>query len=59
MNAKKITFIEKWNACDFRRVDHVRTVTVYKTWKNGGLLYGYLDRFNVISISIEDILEIS
>ena len=59
MNAKKITFIEKGNACNFRRVDSIRTVTVYKTWKSGGLLYGYLDRFNVISISIEDILDIS
>ena len=54
----KITFIVKGTPIDFKRIDHERTVTIYKSYKSGNILYGYIDRFNIISISIEDILKI-
>lgn len=56
---KKITYVEKGRPFDFRRIDHVRTVVLLKTWVVGGLLYGYRDRFNVCSIALEDIKEIT
>ena len=53
----KVTYIEKGRPFDFKRIDTVRTVYLERTWKSGGLLYGYTDRFNVMSIAIEDIVE--
>ena len=52
----KVTYIEKGEVFDFKRVDRVVTVNVFRCWRVGGLLYGYLDRFNITSIPIEDIL---
>lgn len=42
----------------FTYLDNTVTVRLFKTWTVGGLLYGYTDRFNVIAISKEDILEV-
>lgn len=55
--AYKITYLEKGIPHDFKRIDTVRKVTLYKTWTVGGLLYGYKDQFNVVSIAKEDIIE--
>lgn len=55
----RITYLVRGFEHDFKRIgDHTETVVLYKTWKTGGLLYGYRDRFNVMSIAIEDIIEI-
>ena len=54
----RITYIEKGKEFDFKRIDHVRTVNVGRTWETGGLLYGYVDRFNVVVIAKEDIISI-
>lgn len=55
----RITYLEKGIESGFKRIgDKLVTVVLYKTWKTGGLLYGYRDRFNVMSIAIEDIIEI-
>ena len=55
----KVTYIEKGIESNFKRIgDHEVTVYLYKSWKSGGLLYGYVDRFNVVSIAIEDIVSI-
>ena len=54
----RITYIEKGQPFDFKRIDHVRTVNVGRTFETGGLLYGYLDRFNVVVIAKEDIISI-
>lgn len=54
----KITYIEKGVPFDFKRIDSVKTVNVSRTWKSGGLLYGYKDRYNVVAIATEDILKI-
>ena len=53
-----VRYIEKGTPANYRRVDRERTVTIYRTWKTGGLLYGYVDRFNVVCIALEDIVEI-
>ena len=54
----KVTYIEKGIPFDFKRIDHERTVYLYRSWRSGGLLYGYVNQFNVISICIEDIINI-
>ena len=55
----KVTYIEKGKENNFMRFgDHVVTVYLVKAWKSGGLLYGYRDRFNVVSIALEDIISI-
>ena len=53
-----ITYLEKGTEHDFKRIDTERKVKLYRTWKNGGLLYGYKDRFNVACIPLEDIISI-
>ena len=55
---KKITFLERGFVSDFKRIgDHARTVIIDRCFISGGLLYGYIDRFNIISIPLEDIKE--
>lgn len=41
----------------YKCIDHITTVELYKPWRSGSLLYGYVDRFNVKVIAFEDILE--
>ena len=53
----KITYIEKGIPRDFKRIDTIRKVTLHECFEHGGLLYGYRDRFNVMSIAMEDIVE--
>ena len=52
----KITYIDKGPVFDFKRIDTVKTITLYKTWKSSGLLYGYKDRFNIVCLAMEDII---
>lgn len=52
-----VTYTEKGKEFDFRRVDRVRVVRLLRWWRSGGLLYGYIDRFNVVSIAVEDIIK--
>lgn len=54
----KITYIEKGQVHDFKRIDRIRTVTLYRTFESGGLLYGYKNPFNIVCIAKEDIIEI-
>lgn len=54
----KVTYLEKGQPFDFKRVDRVCTVVLSRTWRSGGLLYGYVDRYNVRAISVEDIISI-
>ena len=55
--------VEYWRkgcAYDFKRFgDCVRRVFLLRWWRSGGLLYGYVDRFNVVSIAIDDIISVS
>lgn len=54
----KVTYLEKGIPFDFKRIDREKTVFLHRSWRSGGLLYGYVDRFNVVSICIEDIISI-
>ena len=47
------TFIDR-----FRCIDRENKITLFRTWESGGLLYGYKDRFNVVTIAKEDIISI-
>lgn len=56
---KEVTYIAKGSEHNYTRCgDHLERVTLWKTWKVGGLLYGYRDRFNVVAIPQEDIVSI-
>lgn len=53
----KITYLVKGVPHNYIRIDHgTRTITLRRSWRSGGLLYGYVDRFNVVSIALEDIV---
>lgn len=54
----KVTYLEKGVPLDYKRIDHERTVYLYRSWRSGGLLYGYVNQFNVVVIAIEDIISI-
>lgn len=52
----KITYLVRGREFDFKRIgDHNETITLFRCWVSGGLLYGYRDRYNVVSIPVEDI----
>lgn len=42
----------------YKATDTPRTVNLLKAWFNGGILYGYLDRYNVVAIEKDMIAEI-
>lgn len=54
----KVTYIEKGVPFDYKRIDRIRTVYLKSSWRVGGLLYGYIDKFNIVAIAIEDIISI-
>lgn len=54
----KVTFKEYTYIGRYKRIERKRTVHIERSFRSGGLLYGYTDRFNVISIPIEDITNI-
>ena len=41
----------------FKCIETIKTCYLYKSWTNGGLLYGYVDRFQIKTFAIEDIIE--
>lgn len=56
---KEVAYIAKGSEHNFTRCgDHLERVTLCRTWEAGGLLYGYRDRFNIVSIPLEDIVSI-
>jgi hypothetical protein len=54
----KVTYLEKGVPFDYKRIDHERTVYLYRSWRSGGLLYGYVDRFNIVTIELDSIINI-
>lgn len=42
----------------FRCIDHIRTIRAIKYFRQGELLYCYRDRYNIITIAINDIISI-
>lgn len=56
----KIKYIVRGREFDFKRVgDYTAEITLFKCWECGGLLYGYRDRFNIVSICKSDIISIN
>lgn len=55
----RITYLSRGNEFDYKRIgDTLKTIVLFRCWRSGGLLYGYKDRFNVVTIPIEDIRKI-
>ena len=42
----------------FTCIDTVCTVNLIKSWENGGLLYGYKNRFEIVAIEKDMIVKI-
>ena len=53
-----ITYTEHGKPFDFKRIDTTRKVHAIKAFEHGGLLYAYLDRYNLITIDKDCILSI-
>lgn len=53
----KITYLEKGRVFDYKRIDQIKTVTLYRTFESGGLLYGYKNQFEIVCIAKEDIIK--
>ena len=54
----KVTYYERGTPQDFKRIDTKKSIIfIHYFWggKSGNLLYGYIDRFNVLTIAKEDI----
>lgn len=53
-----IVYVERTQRDRYTCIDRVRTVNLDRTFESGGLLYGYRDRFNVMSIEKDMIISI-
>lgn len=53
-----VTYRERHFLDRYRCIDTVRKIRIERTFESGGLLYGYTDRFNVVSIPKEFIEKI-
>ena len=54
-----ITYNERRMIDRFTCVDTQRTIKLRSIWSVGGLLYGYVDRFNVKAIDKDSIIEMT
>ena len=54
-----ITYNERRMIDRFTCVDTQRTIKLRSIWSVGGLLYGYVDRFNVKAIDKDSIVEMT
>lgn len=54
----KVVYMERVFIDNYKCIDHTRTIKFLKAWKNNNILYGYIDRFNIKAISIENIISI-
>lgn len=59
MKREKITFVEKIPIDKYRARAYTRTVVVERTFIPAGtsLLYGYTDRYNVVTIALDTIVK--
>lgn len=53
-----IAYRERQMIDRFTCIDSERKTRLFRPWIASGLLYGYLDRFNVKAIPIDDILQV-
>ena len=54
----KVTYRNRSFIGDYRCIDHEETIEAVKTFRSSGVLYCYLDRFNVKAISLEDVISV-
>lgn len=54
----KVTYKVRYMIDRFRCIDYQRTVYLVRSWRSGGLLYGYVNRFQTVSIPIDMIISI-
>lgn len=53
----KVTYRERRMIDRWRCIDYTRTVHLCKAWRSGGLLYGYVNEFQTVTIPVEMIIE--
>lgn len=53
-----VVYIERQQVDRYKCIDRVKTVDIERTFESGGLLYGYVDRFNVVAIDKDMIISI-
>ena len=53
-----IAYIQRQQIDRYKCIDRVKTVDLERTFESGGLLYGYIDRFNIVSIEKDMIVSI-
>lgn len=53
-----VVYIQRQMINHYKCIDKVKTVNVKRTFESGGLLYGYINQFNIISIDKDMIISI-
>ena len=56
----EVTYIDKGKENNFKRVDTIRTIHAIDCFRpeNSSLIYFHTDRYNIVTIPAEDIIEI-
>ena len=54
----KVTYRQRTFIDDYRCIDSERTINAVNAFRSGSILYCYIDRFNVLAISLDDIIDI-
>lgn len=53
-----IVYVQRRQVDSYKCIDRVKTVNLKRTFESGGLLYGYVDRFNVVAIDKDMIISV-
>jgi len=53
-----VVYIQRQQRDRYSCIDRVKTVNLERTFESGDLLYGYIDRFNIVSIDKDMIISI-
>lgn len=55
---KRIIYKELKEIGNFKAIETIHTVTLSRCFTSGGLLYGYRDRYNIVTIERSNIISI-
>lgn len=53
-----VVYIQRQRRDCYSCIDRVKTVKLERTFESGNLLYGYTDRFNIVSIDKDMVISI-
>jgi hypothetical protein len=53
-----VVYIQRQQRDRYSCIDRVKTANLERTFESGDLLYGYIDRFNIVSIDKDMIISI-